>query len=72
MEFFRSELAKSEYLFSSLTTSASIGSATLNSITVKPLFDPNFDQIPSNTEDLKHFKDIVQIKKYFVLIKILK
>lgn len=65
IEYFRSELVKSEYLFSSLTLSASIGTATLNSIKVKPMFDSNYDQPPTNNDDLQAFKDLIQLKKYF-------
>jgi hypothetical protein len=64
IEHFRGELLKALYLFYSLTLSASIGTATLNSITVKAIFDPDNDQVSSNAEDMQNFQDRNQIKKF--------
>ncbi|CAF1556949.1 unnamed protein product [Rotaria magnacalcarata] len=63
IEYFRNELAKAEYLFSSLTLSAAIGSATLDNINIQSFSISNIDQKPENHQDMKNFRDLIQIKK---------
>ncbi len=67
VEYFRSELIKAVYLFYSLTSFTD--PPTLNSLTVKAIFEPNVDQIHSNTKDMQFFEDINQIKKYDFFFK---
>ncbi|CAF0950598.1 unnamed protein product [Adineta steineri] len=64
IEYFRSELVKSKYLFSSLTSSSSIGTATLNSTQVKPVInDFIIDQPTEDNQDMQATPDLIQIKK---------
>ncbi|CAF0871325.1 unnamed protein product [Rotaria sp. Silwood1] len=62
IEYFRNELVKAQYLFSSLISSASIGLATLNNVTIKPFPISNMDQKAENNEDIQNMQDIMQIK----------
>ncbi|CAF4708318.1 unnamed protein product, partial [Rotaria sp. Silwood2] len=61
IEYFRNELVKAQYLFSSLISSASIGSATLNSVIIKPFLISNINQKSENNEDFQNIQDIIQI-----------
>ncbi|CAF4401726.1 unnamed protein product [Rotaria sp. Silwood2] len=63
VEYFRNQLIKAKYLFSSLTLSASIGSSTLENIIVKSLYTINLQQTLSNTQDAQNIEDIIGIKK---------
>ncbi|CAF1539318.1 unnamed protein product [Rotaria sp. Silwood1] len=63
VEYFRNQLIKAKYLFSSLTLSASIGSSTLENIVVKSLSTINLQQTSSNVQDAQNIEDIVGIKK---------
>ncbi|CAF1210167.1 unnamed protein product [Rotaria sordida] len=63
VEYFRNQLIKAKYLFSSLTLSASIGSSTLENIIVKSLSTLNLQQTSSNTQDAHNIEDILGIKK---------
>jgi hypothetical protein len=67
IEYFRSELIKSVYLFYSLTSF--INPPNLNNLTVKAIFDPIIDEIPSNTKDMQVYEDIKQIKKFDFIFK---
>jgi hypothetical protein len=44
--------------------SASIGTATLDTIIVKPIFNPDIEKIPPNDQ---HYQDIIQIKKFYFI-----
>jgi len=68
IEYFRSELIKSVYLFYSLTSF--INPPNLNNLTVKAIFDPIIDEIPSNPKDMQVYEDIKQIKKFDFIFKI--
>lgn len=68
IEYFRSELIKSAYLFNSLKSSNSIGSATLDNTNVKQFSISNIDQKPENNQNMKYFQDLIQIKKLFLII----
>ncbi|CAF1966370.1 unnamed protein product [Rotaria magnacalcarata] len=63
VEYFRNQLIKAKYLFSSLTLSASIGSSTLDNIVVKSLSTINLQQTSSNGQDAQSIEDITGIKK---------
>ncbi|CAF3054589.1 unnamed protein product [Rotaria socialis] len=63
IEYFRNQLIKAKYLFSSLTLSASIGSSTLDNIVVKSLSTINLQQTSSNGQDVQSIEDITGIKK---------
>lgn len=66
IEYFRSQLLKAQYLFSSLTLSASIGSSTLENIIVKSLSTINLQQKLSEPQDRQTKEDLNEIKKYFL------
>jgi len=69
IEYFRSELVKAKYLFSSLTLSSSIGTATLNSIQIKPVPISNLSQITEDHQDMQTSQDIIQIEKFYLKTK---
>lgn len=64
VEYFRNQLIKAKYLFSSLTLSASIGSSTLENIIVKSLSTINLQQTLLNGPDSQNIEDVNGIKKY--------
>jgi hypothetical protein len=64
VEYFRNQLMKAQYLFSSLTLSASIGSSTLENVIVKSLSTTNFHRIPFNAQDALSNEDFIEIQKY--------
>ena len=63
VEHFRNQLVKAQYLFSSLTLSASIGSSTLENIVVKSLSTIDLKQATSNPQDAQNNEDVIEIKK---------
>lgn len=63
IDYFRSELFKAQYLFSSLTLTASIGSSTLENIVVKSLSTLNLQQTSSDSPDGQFNEDIVDIQR---------
>lgn len=65
VEYFRNQLIKAKYLFSSLTLSASIGSSTLENIVVKSLSTINLQQ---NALHNQNNEDVTGIKKYYVIL----
>ena len=64
IEYFRNQLIKAQYLFSSLTLSASIGSSTLENIVVKSLSTVNLQQTSADSSFVQHNADVIEIKKY--------
>ena len=64
IEYFRNQLVKAQYLFSSLTLSASIGSSTLENIVVKSLSTVNLQNTSSDTPNIEGNEDVIEIKKY--------
>ena len=62
VDYFRSELFKAQYLFCSLTLTASIGSSTLENIVVRSLSNMNF-QI--NHFDLQFNEDMTEIQRFY-------
>ncbi len=67
IEYFRSQLLKAQYLFSSSTLSASTGSAALENIIVKSLSTSDLQQTSSDPSDPQTREDLNQIKKYSFL-----
>ncbi|UJR07576.1 hypothetical protein I4U23_011864 [Adineta vaga] len=63
VEYFRNQLVKAQYLFSSLTLSASIGSSTLENIIVKSLSTIDLQQTSSNFKNGQNNEDVIEIKK---------
>ncbi|CAF1625778.1 unnamed protein product [Adineta ricciae] len=63
IEYFRNQLVKAQYLFSSLTLSASIGSSTLENIIVKSLSTIDLQQTTSNPQDAQNNEDVNEIKR---------
>ncbi|CAF1370069.1 unnamed protein product [Adineta steineri] len=63
IEHCRNQLVKAQYLFSSLTLSASIGSSTLENIIVKSLSSIDLRQSLLNPQDAQNNEDIIEIKK---------
>lgn len=64
IEYFRNQLVKAQYLFSSLTLSASIGSSTLENIVVKSLSTVNLQQTSPGAPCIEGNEDVIEIKKY--------
>jgi hypothetical protein len=71
VEYFRNQLIKAQYLFSSLTLSASIGSSTLENIIVKSLSTINLRQPLLNAQDAQTNEDIIEIKRYYLIYLLL-
>jgi hypothetical protein len=69
IEYFRSELVKAKYLFSSLTLLSSIGTATLNSIQIKANPISNIGQIKEDHQDMQTSQDLIQIEKFHFKIQ---
>ena len=70
IEYFRNQLRKAQYLFSSLTLSASIGSSTLENVIVKSLSTIDLHQTPSNPSNLQTKEDLNEMKKYAFLSRL--
>lgn len=63
IEYFRNQLVKAQYLFSSLTLSASIGSSTLENIIVKSLSTIDLQRGTTTGPESDNNEDIIEIKK---------
>ena len=63
IEYFRNQLVKAQYLFTSLTLSASIGSSTLENVIVKSLSTLDLHQTTSNPQDAQNNEDVNEIKR---------
>lgn len=69
VDFFRSELYKAQYLFSSLTLTASIGSSTLENLIVRSLSTINVDQTPRNATDGQLVDDLLEMQRDLVYLE---
>ena len=63
IDYFRGELFKAQYLFASLTLSASIGSSTLENIVVKSLSTLNLQPTSTDLNDGQFNEDIIDIQR---------
>lgn len=63
IEHFRNQLVKAQYLFSSLTLTASIGSSTLENIIVKSLSTIDLQHATTIGPESDNNEDIIEIKK---------
>lgn len=69
MEYFRSELVKAQYLFTSLTLSASIGSSTLETILVRSLSNVDLQDPQRKASDGRNQEDLIEIKRFSLLLR---
>lgn len=63
IEYFRNQLVKAQYLFASLTLTASIGSSTLENIVVKSLSTADLQRGTTIGPESDNNEDIIEIKK---------
>ena len=71
MEYFRSELVKAQYLFTSLTLSASIGSSTLETMLVRSLSNVDLQDPQRNSSEGRNQEDLIEIKRFSLLLLLL-